>query len=83
MPENKPKYKRPRTDAQRAGEARYKAKAEKAYSLRFNRNTDADIIERLERETANGGSIQGYIKRCIRYEMWSVCSDPPRPTDEE
>jgi hypothetical protein len=69
MPEEKPKYKRPRTDAQRAGEARYKAKAEVAYSLRLNRNTDGDIIDRLERLKQSGDSVQGFIKGCIRYEM--------------
>ena len=45
--DNKPKYKRPRTQAQRDGEARYKAKTEKKFTINLNRNTDADIIDDL------------------------------------
>ena len=73
--DSKPKYKRPRTEAQRAGEARYKAKAEKAYSLRLNRNTDADIIQFLEWANRNGYSTQGMIKSCIRDSMHRICID--------
>lgn len=46
-----------------------KAQKEKAYaryySLKFNVNTDADIIERLKEQE----SIQGYIKRLIRADI--------------
>lgn len=73
--EAKPKYKRPRTEAQRAGEKRYKAKAEVAYSLRLNRNTDADIIKRIEMAVSQGESVQGYIKSAIRFEASSICID--------
>ena len=46
-----------------------KAEKEKAYirrySLKYNINTDADIIEHLKRQP----SMQGYIKRLIREDI--------------
>lgn len=46
-----------------------KAQKEKAYtryySLKFNTNTDADIIERLKQQE----SMQGYIRRLIREDI--------------
>ena len=62
MPE---KYKRPRTEAQRNGEARYKAKAVKNITLSLNRNTDADILAKLE--SVDG--VQAYIRSCIRADL--------------
>ena len=37
----------------------------KQYTIRFNRNTDADILKVLEGQE----SVQGYIKRLIRKDM--------------
>ena len=34
----------------------------KQYTIRFNRNTDADILEELEKHD----SVQGFIKESIR-----------------
>jgi len=34
----------------------------KQYTIRFNKKTDADILEKLERQN----SVQGYIKKAIR-----------------
>ena len=46
-----------------------KAEKEKAYirryGLKYNVNTDADIIAHLEKQT----SMQGYIKRLIREDI--------------
>ena len=75
MQEEKPKYKRPRTEAQRAGEARYKAKMTKNITLTLNRATDADIIAYLERCKLEGESVQGVIKSSLRYAMRSTCID--------
>ena len=44
---------------------RYKAHAVKRVTLDLNRNTDADILEKLEQVP----SKQGYIKRCIREDI--------------
>ena len=80
MPEEKPKYKRPRTEAQRAGEARYKAENLKRFTLSLNRNTDADIIHIIEIMP----NKQAFFKNCIReWMMRNICSDPPRPTENE
>jgi hypothetical protein len=69
------KNKRPRTDAQRESEIRYKEKNTIFYGVRLNRNTDADIIEFLESRRAQGLSIQGYIKDCIRYAYSCLHTD--------
>ena len=43
-------------------QARYDAKATKHYGFKFNLNTDADIINKLE----SVPNKQGYIKSCIK-----------------
>ena len=37
----------------------------KQFTIRFNRKTDADILEELEKQK----SVQGYIKEAIREKM--------------
>lgn len=44
---------------------KYDARTARYYSLKLNRNTDADIIDKLE----SVDSIQGYIKRLIRQDI--------------
>lgn len=44
---------------------RYAAKAIRRYALNLNRNTDADILEHLEKLD----NVQGYIKALIRSDM--------------
>ena len=44
---------------------RYNAKASRYFSLKFNRSTDAELIEKLEQV----GSINGYIRRLIREDI--------------
>lgn len=46
-------------------QAKYDAKTAKHYSLKFNVNTDSDIIEKL----SNVGSVQAYIKQLIREDI--------------
>ena len=53
------------TDAAKAAKAKYDAKTAKYYSLKLNRNTDQDIISKLEQQE----SVQGYLKKLIRNDM--------------
>ena len=53
------------TEAKRAAKAKYDAKTARYISLKLNKNTDADLIGRLEKET----NIQSYIKRLIREDI--------------
>lgn len=43
----------------------WKKKNTVCYSLRLNRNTDADVIERINKQP----SMQGYIKRLVREDI--------------
>lgn len=52
------------TKAKTRASNKYNKANTKTYCFRFNRKTDADIIERLEKQT----SKQGYIKSLIRAE---------------
>lgn len=49
-------------DSTRKAIAKYDAKNAVVITLKFNRGTDADILERLEQE----GNRQGFIKSLIR-----------------
>lgn len=53
------------TEAQRNASRKYNDAKTVGFSLRLNKATDADIIERLE-QTANR---QGYIKSLIRSDI--------------
>lgn len=53
------------TEAAKAAKARYDAKTARYFSLKLNRNTDADIIQHLETQE----SIQAYLKNLIREDM--------------
>ena len=53
------------TEAQKRASKKYAAGNTKQIALVLNVKTDADIIERLSKET----SIQGFIKRLIREEI--------------
>lgn len=46
-------------------QARYDARMTKQISLKFNKGTDADILEKLEKVE----NIQGYIKQLIRDDL--------------
>ena len=61
--------KRPRTQAQIAAEKRYAAAKRRDFRLSLFRSTDADIIDKLESIQTSGGSVQAYIKACIRKEI--------------
>ena len=50
-------------------QTRYDTKNRIAYSLRLNKKTDADVIERLEEVKATPDGMQGYIKRLIRKDI--------------
>ena len=48
-----------------ARDARYNTKSSRFFSLKFNRATDADLIERLE----SVDSVNGYIRQLIREDI--------------
>lgn len=53
------------TDAQKRAQIKYDAANTVQYHFKFNRKTDADIIDFLDKI----GNKQGFIKRAIRNEM--------------
>ena len=53
------------SDAKKAAKARYDAKTTKFIGLKLNKNTDKDILSRLEAQE----NIQGYIKQLIRNDI--------------
>jgi len=53
------------TEAQRRASKKYDAKNTKTFAIKLNRNTDADLIEKLNTVT----SVQGYIKELIRKDI--------------
>lgn len=53
------------TDAQRKAIEKYDRQNTRQYHLKLNRNTDADIMARLDEVD----SIQGYIKQLIRADI--------------
>lgn len=61
--EMKPKRK---TKTSSAVKARYNAKAYQQYTVSFKRIEDADIIEQIEAERAQGLSASEAIKKLIR-----------------
>lgn len=58
------------TDAQRKAQARYDRANTKQVLLKLNRNTDGDILERLQQV----GNVQGYIKSLIRRDIAEIGS---------
>ena len=57
--------KRKYTEAQAKAQKKYAAANLKQVSVRLNRKTDADIIEKLE----SVENVQGYIKTVIREDI--------------
>ena len=53
------------SDSRTSAQERYLAKAIRRYALNINRNTDADILEHLEKLD----NVQGYIKALIRSDL--------------
>lgn len=53
------------TQAQRDATARYDAKNTVVKTLKLNKNTDADILEKLE----SVDNVQGYLKELIRRDI--------------
>lgn len=53
------------TEAQIKAQARYDAANTKQFHLKLNRNTDWDVIEKLD----NVPNMQGYIKQLIRADL--------------
>ena len=56
-------------DATRKAIAKYDAKNAVVVTLKFNRGTDADILERLEKESNRQGFIKELIRERIRSEQ--------------
>ena len=59
MPKKKP------ISAHSRASIKYNATTTKAISFRLNRNTDKDILEKLE----SVDNVQGYLKELIRADM--------------
>ena len=57
------------TQAQLKAKNKYNKANTVTYCLRLNKNTDKDIIERLESPVDIGGSKTGYIKELIRMDI--------------
>lgn len=55
----------PETEAQKRAREKYEAKTKVQVLLKLNRNTDSDILEKLEKVE----SKQGYIKSLIRADI--------------
>ena len=53
------------TDAQIKAQAKYDAENTRQVHLKLNRNTDKDVLEKLDEVP----SKQGYIKRLIREDL--------------
>jgi len=53
------------SDRKLTPQERYDQKTARRIMLKLNKNTDADVIEKLESES----SMQGYIKRLIREDI--------------
>ena len=64
------------TEAQLRAQAKYDRANTKQVTLKLNRTTDADILERF----AQVGNVQGYVKRLVRADMAGETSTerPPR-----
>lgn len=68
------------TEAQKRARLKYEAEHTTQIKLKLNRNTDADILEKL----SSVPSKQGYIKELIRADIadeWIPCSErlPDKP----
>ena len=59
------KRKRTSSPAQRTAVAKYNAANTKQFPIRFNLNTDQDILEKLSQVP----SVAGYIKELIRADI--------------
>ena len=57
------------TEAQKRATKKYDAKNTKQYHMKFNLNTDAELIKWLDSQQ----NIQGYIKELIRRDMPIAC----------
>ena len=53
------------SDKHQTPQDRYAAKAIRRYAININRNTDADILDHLEKLD----NVQGYIKALIRSDL--------------
>ena len=51
------------TEAQKRASAKWNAKATKAYTIRFNIETEADMIEWLESQPNKSKSIKDLVRR--------------------
>ena len=54
-----------KSEAQARAKAKYDQRTARQILFRFNRNTDADVLARLEAEE----NMQGYIKALIRRDI--------------
>lgn len=57
------------TDARKRAVLKYDSANTRQFHLKLNINTDADILERLDRAAEEEGGKQGYIKALIRRDI--------------
>lgn len=57
------------SEAKKKANKKYALLNTKMISMQLNHNTDADIMEWLDKQTEITGSRQGYIKDLIRADM--------------
>lgn len=57
------------TEAKRRAIKKYDAVNTVQFKLKLNKNTDVDILTRLEKARTEQGGKQGYIKRLIRKDI--------------
>ena len=64
-------------------DARYNAKASSRYSLKLNRTTDAQLIERLEAVSSVNGYLRRLISEDIERNPQLTSGDDRKPFDPE
>lgn len=57
------------SEAQKKASAQYDAKNTKGLYIKLNKNTDRDILDRLNDVSDKDGGKQGYVKALIRADI--------------
>ena len=63
-------------------QAKYDKGHTRAFGIKLNTTTDADIIARIEEQSAALGGIQAYIKQVIRADI-AANGGAPAPADPD
>ena len=60
---------KPLSEARKRANAKYQANNTVQFSLKMNKRTDADIIEKFNHEKQSGDGLQGYVKKLVRDDL--------------